>query len=163
MKRVLIGITLMLTSALAMAQLPTSDPAVVCGYLAAEQLGTQGWQVDEQQQGSCVSDPRGFGRDEVGPLHQLSYQAQGNATNATVLQVLLDVNPPQAMSSANQAFLQAAQRLSTEALGKRLPAAISSALTGGKEASARVGDAELQVTRHEHNGGQGYQMRLSIR
>lgn len=162
MKRVLIGITLMLTSALAMAQLPTSDPAVICGYLAAEQLGTQGWQVDEQQQGSCVSDPRGFGREEVGPLHQLSYQAQGNATNATVLQVLLDVNPPQAMSSANQAFLQAAQRLSTEALGKRLPSTISGAISGSREATATVGNATLSVTRREHEDGKGYQMRFSI-
>lgn len=162
MKHVLIGISLMFTAALALAQLPSSDPAVVCSYLTDEQLGTHGWQVDGQEQGRCVSDMRGFGRENVGPLHQLSYEVRGTATTATVLLVVLDVNPPQAMSVANQAFLQAAQRLSTEAFGKRLPPAISSALSGGKEATATVGASELSVTRQEHEGGQGYQMRLSI-
>lgn len=162
MKHVLIATPLMFASALVMAELPRTDPALLCSYLATEQLGTHGLQVNELEQGHCVSDMRGFGRDSVGPLHQLSYEVRGDATAASILQVVFDVNPPQAMSSANQAYLQVAQRLSTEALGKRLPAAISSAITGGKEAATKVGDATLSVSRRDHESGQGYQMRFSI-
>lgn len=161
MRKILAGVMLMLPAGLVMAQLPSNDPEVVCGYLVAEQLPTKGWQVDEQQ-GRCISDMRGFGRDSVGPLHQLSYEARGNATFATILQVILDVSPPQVMSSANQAFLQACQRLSTEALGKRLPSVISSAISAGREASTVVGNTMLSVTRREHESGHGYQMRFSM-
>jgi|GEM_PF-3197684 len=147
---------------IAHAALPSSDPAVVCNYLAVEQLPTNGWQVDDEGQGRCASQIRGFGRDSVGPLHQLSYEARGHAGNASILQVILDVNPPQAMSEANKIFLQVSQRLSTNALGKRLPSAISSAITGGREATTTVGDVTLTVRRQEHQTGNGYQMRFSL-
>lgn len=162
MKNVLAGLCLALASGTAMAQLPDNDPAVACGYLAQEQLNAGSWQVDEQGDGRCASAPREFGRDSVGPLHQLSYEVRGDADSALILQVILDVNPPQSIVDANKAFLQASQRLSTNAFAKRLPSVISSAISGGHEATATVGSSQLSVTRIAPESGSGYQMRFTI-
>lgn len=162
MKNVIAGLCLALASGAAFAQLPENDPAVACGYLADEQLAAGGWQVDDEGVGRCASSPRVFGRESVGPLHQLSYEARGDADSAFALHVILDVNPPQALSDANKAFLQAAQRLSTNALGKRLPSTISSAITNGREATAEVGSTQLIVSRHAPESGSGYQMRFTV-
>ncbi|TBU73295.1 hypothetical protein [Phytopseudomonas daroniae] len=162
MKQAVIGFVLMVVSGLAMAQLPSNDPAVVCNYLEVEQLPTDGWQMNDEGKGRCASQIRSFGREEVGPLHQLSYEARGNADSASILQVILDVNPPQAISEANKWFLQVSQRLSTNAFGKRLPSNISAAISGGLEATATIGNTTLSVNRQEHESGVGYQMRFSI-
>lgn len=149
-------------SSFAMAQLPTSDPGVVCSYAEKEGLPTNGWSVDSEGNGSCTSDFMAFGRQEVGPLHQISYQSRGDATSASVLQVIFDVNPPQAMSSANSRFLQISHSVSVAAFGKRLPSAISSAISGGREATATIGESTLKVLRQEHESGVGYQMRFTV-
>lgn len=152
----------MMVCGAALAQLPSNDPAVVCSYLAVEQLPAGSWTVDENKQGRCASVARTFGNESAGDLNQLSYEARGYEDNAWVLQVVLDVNPQQALSTANQAFLQASQRLSTTALGKRLPSTISSAITGGRNAGAVVGNTTLIVKRSENDSGTGYQMRFSM-
>lgn len=162
MRKAVAGITLMMVCGAALAQLPSNDPSVVCGYLTVEQLPTGIWTVDENKQGRCASEGRTFGNESAGALNQLSYEARGYEDNAWILQVILDVNPQQALSTSNQAFLQASQRLSTTALGKRLPSTISSAITGGRNAGAVVGNTTLTVKRQEHESGSGYQMRFSM-
>lgn len=82
---------------------------------------------------------------------------------AWLLQIILDVNPQQALSTSNLAFLQASQRLSTIALGKRLPPTISSAITGGRDAGAVVGNSTLTVKRTDNESGTGYEMSFSIK
>lgn len=162
MKKVVAGLCLALASGVAFAQLPNNDPTVACSYLAEEHLAAGEWQVDDKGAGRCASALRGFGRESIGALNLLSYEARGNATSAQILQVILDVNPDQALSDANKAFLQAAQRLSVNAFGKRLPSTISSAITGGREASAAIGSSQLSVSRQQLESGAGYQMRFSI-
>ncbi len=162
MKAIVVAVIIAMVSTEAMAQLPSNDPAVVCKYLDIEKLGASGWAVNEDLEGHCVSEIIGFGRESVGPLHQLSFVATGTPEAATLLQVVFDVNPPQAMSDANNAFLRVSHRLSTNAFGKRLPSSISSAITGGREATVEFEGATLSVSRQTHESGSGYQMRFSV-
>ncbi|BAP77603.1 hypothetical protein MT1_0427 [Pseudomonas sp. MT-1] len=81
---------------------------------------------------------------------------------AWLLQIILDVNPQQALSTSNLAFLQASQRLSTIALGKRLPFTICSAIAGCRDAGAVVGNSTLTVKRTDNESGTGYEMSFSL-
>jgi hypothetical protein len=143
-----------------------------CAYLQSVGLGTNRyWRDDGERLFHCLSpykelgtvaDPRGLGQK-----NNLAYYVDGDAERIHQMKLVLNVyhgvKPRHEAKQTHQALVQAAKRLTQEALHTSLPKAAEQAIAASKPWRGTVKAATLDLTRDDWPTGKGYELGFLIR
>jgi hypothetical protein len=95
--------------------------------------------------------------------NNLAYYVDGNASAATQVKLVLNVNNRSAAKPAHAELLKAAEALSIKSTGQQLTQPIRDAIQQGKNASGKLGKSALEVMRDDWPTGKGYEIHVIIK
>jgi hypothetical protein len=102
--------------------------------------------------------------DAGNPLaNNLAYYVDGNASAATQLKLVLNVNNRAAAKSAHSELLKATDALSIKSTGQRLTQQLREAIQQGKKASGKVGMCVVEIMREDWPTGKGYEVHVTFK
>jgi hypothetical protein len=143
-----------------------------CAYLRSLGLKTDRyWRDDGEQVFHCLSPYKELGTAAeplvLGSKNNLAYYVDGDAERIhqmkLVLNVYHNVKPRHEAKPAHQALVQAAKRLTQEALHTPLPKAAEQAIATGKTWQGTVKTATLELVRDDWPTGKGYTLDFLVR
>jgi hypothetical protein len=157
---VAIGI-LVCGEAVAAPALNNLKPIIACNLLQEIGLGGRGWRNDYDDVYGCSSPYKELGSGH--PLaNNLAYYVEGKPRSVLQVKLVLNVNVRAQAESAQRELLKAAELLAKKVLGAELPPSVKSALTVGKNSSAKVGGTSVQVIRIDWPTGKGYEVKFIV-
>lgn len=144
-----------------------------CAYLCSVGLGTDGyWRDDGDSIFRCLSSYKELGTaaDALGlsSKNNLAYYVDGDAERVHEMKLVLNVyhhnvKPRSGVKQAHQPLVQAAKRLTQEALHTPLPKTAEQAIAAGKPWQGTLKTAALELTREDWPTGKGYELHFLVR
>jgi hypothetical protein len=141
---------------------------LACAYMRSPGLETRRyWRDDGDSIFRCVSPVKELGTVAdplgLGSKSSLSYHVDGDANQIHKMLLNLNVNQRHEAKQAHQALVQAAKRLTHEALNTPLPQAVQQAIAAGKPWRGMVKAATLELVRDDWPTGKGYDLNFLVR
>jgi len=161
--RVTFVLALTSTGSTAHAELKVTSPARACQVLKTvgfEKMSS--WKAFSGQTYGCNSPYWQVGSGFPLP-NNLAYYVDGTATKVTKASIVLNVNNAQQVSVANNLLLRASLEMATALTGQGLPNEVENAILADKPIMARIGTANVEVTRENWPTGQGYEIHVIVR
>ncbi|SOD16245.1 hypothetical protein [Nitrosomonas ureae] len=150
-----------LTINTAHAKLKVTTPSEVCAYLKDFGLATRGWKNHYENVYGCSSPYKELGSGF--PLaNNLAFYVEDDNTTARQTKLVLNVNNCESEKPAHEELLKAAEALSVKATGESLPKTLRDAIKTGKNTTAKVGSAFMEVIRENMPTGKGYEIKVLI-
>jgi hypothetical protein len=145
------------------ADVLTQKPYEVCDVLDKVGLSTRGdWKKEYDQEYGCSSSYKQIGSGR--PLaNNLAYYVEGNSTTVRDAYLMLNINDKPSAGNAHKELVKAAQLLSKEIAGKELTKPLVLALTKGANASEKVGNTMVEITKNTWPTGRGYDVKILFR
>jgi hypothetical protein len=144
-----------------------------CAYLQSVGLGTHRyWRDDGERLFHCLSPYKNLGtvadRLGLGQKNNLAYYVDGDAERIDQMMLVLNVyhhnvKPRSGAKQAHQPLVQAAKRLTQEALHMPLLTAAEQAMMAGKPWQGALKAATLELTRDDWPSGKGYELHFLVR
>ncbi|KAB0504730.1 DUF6030 family protein [Pseudomonas moorei] len=152
---------LLLVSVSCFAELTVTSPSQACSLLTSSSLPGGTWRDQEDGTWGCSSDYLEIGSGS--PPNNLAYYVDGGVVSPVQVKLVLNYNKPKSRDAATKALLWASNALSEKALGVKLPASISKAITSGQPATSDAGSGVIDVLREDWPNGKGYEVHVVMR
>jgi len=147
---------------IANADLKFGEPQEVCSYMKELGLATPGWKNYYENSFGCSSPYKKLG-SELPLANNLAYYAEGDRAAVTQVRLVLNVNDLKLANAAHDELLKAAEALSIKATGEKMPQALKDAIKAGKQATAKIGSASVDVVRENWPSNKGYDIKIIIK
>lgn len=147
---------------IANAELKSGEPPEVCSYMKELGLATRGWRAYYENAFACSSPYKELG-SEFPLANNLAYYAEGDRAAVTQVRLVLNVSNRKLANAAHDELLKAAEALSIKATGEKLPQALKDAIKAGKQETAKIGSASVDVVRENWPSHKGYDIKIMIK
>lgn len=125
-------------------------------------LVTRGWKNHYENAFACLSPYKELGTG-VPLANNVAYYVEGDREKVTQVKLVLNVNNRKSASAAHEELLKAVEALSIKATGEDLPQKLKDVIKAGKQATAKIGTASVEVVRDNWPSKNGYEIKVIIK